>query len=165
MAVGSLLFRPLCSVARARGAALLDAAGVELAADDSVLHADILHAATAKYHHRVLLEVVPLARDVGSHFHPVREAHTGDLADSGVRLPRRLGGHLGTDAALEGRGIERRPIRERIKSARQRRHFCLRCFIFTPSFGELVDGCHLRKPANAGHLHYIETPREMQITK
>jgi len=105
-----ILLWALRAVARARGAALLDAAGVELAADNRVLHTDVLHAATAQHHHRVLLEVVPLARDIGSDFHTIREPDAGDLADGGVRLSRRFSGHLGADAALKRRRIKRWPI-------------------------------------------------------
>ena len=51
-----------------------------------------------------------LAGNIGRHFHAVRKPHAGDFADGGVRLPGSLRGHLGADAALIGRGIERWPI-------------------------------------------------------
>ena len=66
-----ILLRALITVTRARSATLLETAGVQLAADDGVLDADILHSATAKHHDRVFLQIVPLARDVGCHFHAV----------------------------------------------------------------------------------------------
>src|SRR6185503_18044285 len=66
------------------------------------------HAATAYQHHRVLLEVVPLARNVRRDLHTVGEPHARDLAERGVRLLRRRGVHARADtpllrALLEGR--------------------------------------------------------------
>src|SRR5262245_28152596 len=75
--------------------------GVEGAADDVVLdRRQVLHATAAHEHDRVLLQVVADPRDVGRHFHLVRQPHAGDLAERRVRL---LGGHrahLETDATL-----------------------------------------------------------------
>ena len=60
-----LLLLPLRAVLRAALIALLHAARVEGAADDVVAHArQILHAAAADQHDRVLLQVVSLAGDV-----------------------------------------------------------------------------------------------------
>src|SRR3954465_12604013 len=48
--------------------AVPDALGVQRAADDLVAHArQVLHAAATHEHHRVLLQVVADARDVGGH--------------------------------------------------------------------------------------------------
>lgn len=88
---------------------------------------------------------MPLARDVGGNFHAVREADAGDLTDSGVRLSRRLRGHLGADAALEGRRIKSRTILERIKTAGQSRHARLGRFALAASLRKLIDGRHLEK--------------------
>ena len=60
-----------------------------------------------------------LARNVGGHFHAVRETHTGDLSDGGVRFSRRFGRNFRTDAALEGRRVEGRAILEHVKTPRQ----------------------------------------------
>src|SRR3954467_10919315 len=85
--------------------AVADAGGVERPADDLVAHArKVLDAATAHEHDGVLLEVVPLARDVGGDFHLVRQAHTADLAQSRVRLLGRGRVHTGAHPALLGRG-------------------------------------------------------------
>src|SRR5215468_7724295 len=60
-----LLLRPLGAVLGPALAAVLDALGVERAADDVVAHAgQVLDAAAADHHHRVLLQIVALARDV-----------------------------------------------------------------------------------------------------
>src|SRR5687767_7272451 len=86
------LFRTLRAVLGTALLAVLDALGVEHAAQDVVAHArQILHAATADHHHRVLLEVMSLARDVTNHFEAVGEADLGDLAERRVRLLRRRG--------------------------------------------------------------------------
>src|SRR6267143_44921 len=73
------------------------AGGVERAADDMVPDArQVLHATAADHHDRVLLEVVPDARDVGRHLHAVRQPHARHLAQGGVRLLR--GGRVDADA-------------------------------------------------------------------
>src|SRR5436190_762602 len=80
----------LDAVLRAGLLAIGDAGGVERAAHHLVADAwQVLHATAAHEHDRVLLEVVPLARDVDRDLHPVREAHARDLAESRVRLLRR----------------------------------------------------------------------------
>src|SRR3954462_9097909 len=59
--------------------AVADALGVQRATDDLVAHAgEVLHATAADEHHRVLLQVVTHARDVGGHLDAAREADTGD---------------------------------------------------------------------------------------
>src|SRR6516165_11913290 len=59
------LLRPLCAVLRPALLAVLHALRVEHAAQDVVAHAgQILHAAAADHDHRVLLQVMALARDV-----------------------------------------------------------------------------------------------------
>ena len=95
-------FGALRAVARAGILAFVDACGVELAAHNRVLHADVLDAPTAQEDDRVLLEVVPLAGDVGSDLHAIGEPDASNLADGGVRLAGGLGGHLGAHPALEG---------------------------------------------------------------
>src|SRR3712207_5962169 len=67
--------------------AVADTLGVERAANDLVTHAgEVLHAATAHEHHRVLLQVVADARDVGGHLDATGEADASDLAQRRVRL-------------------------------------------------------------------------------
>src|ERR671926_237995 len=70
--------------------AVADTLGVQRAADDLVAHAgEVLHAAAAHEHHRVLLQVVAHARDVGGHLDATRQADPSDLAQRRVRLLRR----------------------------------------------------------------------------
>ena len=49
----------------------------------------ILYPATPNQHDRVLLQVVPLSRDVGRNLHPIGQPYAGDLAECGVRFLRR----------------------------------------------------------------------------
>src|SRR6187549_1990947 len=90
----------LDAVAGARLLAVGDAGGVERAAHDLVADArQVLDATTPDQDHRVLLQVVPLARDVGGDLHAVGQAHTRDLAQGRVRLLRGHRGDAGADAA------------------------------------------------------------------
>src|SRR4051794_8776925 len=88
---GMRLLLPLHAIAAASLLAVLHAARVERAADDLVAHAgEVLHSATADENDRVLLEVVAFTGDVGGDFHAARETDASHLAQSGVRLLRRL---------------------------------------------------------------------------
>src|SRR5512147_1411357 len=79
--------RLLRAVLRARLLAVLDARGVEAAAHHVVTHArQVLHAAAADQHHRVLLQVVAFAADVADHLEAVGETDLRDLPQRGVRL-------------------------------------------------------------------------------
>src|ERR1700744_3379379 len=95
------LLRTLGAVERAALLAILDALGIQHAADDVIAHArQVLHAAAADQDHRVLLQIVTFARNVGQRFEAVGQAHLGDLAQRGVRLLRRRGVDAGADGAL-----------------------------------------------------------------
>ncbi len=115
-----LCFRLLIPVSRSRLAAFFDARRIQDSADDVIPHADqVFDAAAAEHHHRVLLDVVPFARNVCRDFHAVRETHAGDLAESGVRLFRSRCRNFRADSALERRRIVDRAILKHIESARQ----------------------------------------------
>src|SRR4051812_1325877 len=91
----------LHAVLRAGLLAVRDAGGVERPADDLVADArEVLDAAPADEHHGVLLEVVPLPRDVHRDLHLVGQAHARHLPQGGVRLLRRRGVHTGAYPAL-----------------------------------------------------------------
>src|SRR5207253_6178336 len=80
---GEALGTPLRAVLGAPLAPVADAGRVEPAADHLVAVArQVLDPASADEDDRVLLQVVPLARDVGADFHAVRQPHTGNLAQS-----------------------------------------------------------------------------------
>src|SRR5918911_1782652 len=75
----------LRAVAAASLLAVADALGVQRAADDLVAHAgQVLHTTAAHEHHRVLLQVVADARDVGRHLDAAGEADGGDLGQRRV---------------------------------------------------------------------------------
>src|SRR5512145_1352067 len=102
------LARALGAVLRAALLAPLDADRVEGAAHDVVAHAgEILHASAADEDHRVLLEVVPDARDVARHLEAVGEPDARDLAERGVRLLRGRRVDARAHAALLRRLLER----------------------------------------------------------
>ena len=68
---------------------LAHAGGVERPAHDVVLHrGQVLDATATDQDHRVLLEVVPDAGDVGGDLHLVRQADAGDLPKGRVRVRR-----------------------------------------------------------------------------
>src|SRR5262245_43518596 len=78
---GNGLLRTFGAVLRAAAVPGRHPGGVERAAHDVVADTrQVLHAAAADQHDGVLLEVVPLARDVGVHLTAVGEAHARDLA-------------------------------------------------------------------------------------
>src|SRR4051812_14989133 len=76
------LFRFLRAVLRARLLAVLDALGVERAADDGVANAgQVLHAAAVDEHDRVFLQVVAFAGNVADDFLTGGQTDLGDLAE------------------------------------------------------------------------------------
>src|SRR5437868_15395606 len=108
------LATPLRAVLGAALAPVADAGGVEPPADHLVAVArQVLDAAAADEHDRVLLQVVPLARNVGADLHAVRQPHAGNLAQRRVRLLRRLRHDARAytpllRSAAEGRGLDLR---------------------------------------------------------
>src|SRR5512137_2647273 len=122
--------RALRAVLRTALLAVLDALRVEGAAHDVVAHArQVLHAAAADQHHRVLLQVVALAADVRDDLEAVGQAHLGHLAKGRVRLLRRGGVHTRADAPL-------------LRAVLQRRALALDGFDLARLAHELVDGRH-----------------------
>src|SRR5262245_49084295 len=100
--------RPFGPVLRAALPTILHSDRVERAADDVVANSrQVLHAATADEHDRVLLQVVTDARDVGDDLDAVREPDLRDLTQRGVRLLRRGRVDARADAALLRRAVER----------------------------------------------------------
>src|SRR5262249_19741250 len=101
------------------GAGLLavgDARGIERGADDLVAEArQVLDAAATNQDDRVLLEVVPLAGNVGADLHLVRQAHARDLPKRRVRLLRRRRVDARADAPLLRRAAERRRLHLRLR--------------------------------------------------
>src|SRR5690606_6968712 len=108
------LLRPLGAVFGTALLAVLDALGVEDAAQDVVAHArQILDAAAADHHHRVLLQIVALTGNVTDDLETVGEAHLRDLAKGRVRL-------------LRGRRVDTRADTALLRALLQSRHLLAR---------------------------------------
>src|SRR5277367_2116482 len=85
-----MLFWALGAIERTALLAILDTLGVEHAAENVIAHAgQVLDAAAADQHHRLLLEVMPLARNVAHRLDAGRQTNLGHLAERRVRLLRR----------------------------------------------------------------------------
>src|SRR5439155_6826405 len=87
----------------------LHAAGIQRPAHDVVAHPrQVLDAAAADEHDRVLLQIVPLAGDVAGHLDPVREPDARYLAERRIRLLGRGRVHARAHPALLRARLERR---------------------------------------------------------
>src|SRR3990172_1441654 len=87
----TLRLRPLAPILGASLAPTIHPSRIERAADDMVADAgQVFHAAAAHEHDRVLLQRVPLARDVSRDLDPVRQPHAGHLAQPPIASK---GGH------------------------------------------------------------------------
>src|SRR5438309_2648108 len=85
---------------------------VQGAADDVVAHArEVLHPTSTDQDHRVLLQVVPDAGNVGGDLDLAGQPHARDLSQRGVGLLRSGGVDAHADAAPLGRALQRRGLR------------------------------------------------------
>jgi len=92
--------RPLDTVLGTTASTLLDALAIKRPAHNMIAHAgQILYATTANEHYAMLLQIMPLVRNVGNHFHARRETHFRDLANGGVRFLGRASGYLHTNTS------------------------------------------------------------------
>lgn len=108
----------------------VDTGAVERATNDVVADPrQILHTPPTDEDDRVLLEVVPLARDVGGHFHLVRQPDASHLSVRRIRLFRIYDVDADADAALLRAPLERGGLR-------------LSMLLFPSATYELVDGRH-----------------------
>src|SRR5262249_44384846 len=124
-------FRTLGAILRTALLTVLDALGIQHAAEDVVAHAgQVLDAAAADHHHRVLLQVMALAGDVADHLEAVGQAHLRDLAKRRVRL-------------LRGRGVDARAHAALLRRLLQRRHLLARLLHFARLCDQLVDRRHV----------------------
>src|SRR5688572_3226721 len=128
--MGLSLLRSLGPVLGAALVALGDADGVQRSTDDVIANTrKVLHTASANEHDRVLLEVVPDARDIGRDFDAVGETDTRDLAERGVRL-------------LGGRRVNARANAALLRARLQCRRLRLVLDGVTASGNKLVDRWH-----------------------
>src|SRR5690606_33071500 len=109
---------------------ILHALEIQRATDDVVAHArQVLHAAAADQHDRVLLQVVALAADVADDLEAIGEADLRHLTKRRVRLLRGSGVHTGADPAT-------------LRAVLQRRTLALDHGRLAAMSHELVDGRH-----------------------
>src|SRR5437868_7251366 len=124
-------FRTLRAILRTALLAVLDALGIEDAAEDVVAHAgQILDAAAADHDHRVLLKVMAFTRNIADHLEAIGQAHLGDLAKRGIRL-------------LRSRGVDPRAHAALLRRLLQRRHLLARLLYFARLCDQLVDRRHV----------------------
>src|SRR6516164_4512578 len=106
------LLRSLRSVLRASLHTIGDAHGIQRSANHVIAHTrQILHAASADQHNRVLLQVVTDSGDIRRDFNAIRQPYTRNLPQRRVRLLRGLRVDAGTDAALLRTSLQRRARR------------------------------------------------------
>src|ERR1019366_5426924 len=123
-----LSLRPLGSVLGATLLAVGDAYGIQRAAHHVIADTrQILHTATAYQHNRVLLQIVADTVNVGRDFNAVGQPHAPDLAQSGIRLLRRLGVHPSADAALLRAGLQSRTCRLVLRRGSTLAHQLIKC--------------------------------------
>src|SRR5690348_14150567 len=124
-------FRTLGAILRTALLAVLDALGIQHAAENVVAHAgQVLDAAAADHDHRVLLQVMALTRDVTDHLEAIGQAHLGDLAKRRVRL-------------LRGRGVDARANAALLRRLLQCGHLLARLLYDARTCDQLVDRRHL----------------------
>jgi len=93
--------RSLCPILGSALLSSLHPGGVKGPAHYVIAHAwQVLHTPAAHKHNIMLLKVMSLAGNIGSHLNPIREAHPGDLSQRRIRLLRRSCPHLGTHPSL-----------------------------------------------------------------
>src|SRR5216110_33527 len=127
-------FRTLRAILRTALLAVLDALGIEDAAEDVIAHAgQILDAAAADHDHRVLLKVMAFTRNIADHLEAIGQAHLGDLAKRGIRL-------------LRGRGVDPRAHAALLRRLLQRRHLLARLLYNSRTCDQLVDRLHVSLP-------------------
>src|SRR5471030_1369421 len=124
-------FRTLRAVLRTALLTVLDALGIEDAAENMVAHArQILDAAAADHDHGVFLKVMAFTGNVADDFEAIGQAHLGDLAERRVRL-------------LRGRGVDARANAALLRRLLQRRHLLARLLYDARTCDQLVDRRHV----------------------
>ena len=111
-----------------------------------VAHArKILNPAASYNHHRMLLQIVPFARDVGCYLHAVGETDPRDFAKRRVRLFGRHGFNAHAHSALERRRKKSGTVFPDVKTALKRGRFGLVCGQLSAFSQKLVNRGHEQK--------------------
>src|SRR5947199_3344735 len=138
----SRLFGTLRAVLGTALLAVLDALGIEDAAENVVAHArQILDAAAADHDHGMFLKVVALTRNVTDDLEAICQAHLGHFTKRRVRL-------------LRGRGVDARADAALLRRLLQRRHLLARLLYYARTCDQLVDRRH-RSPLLARSRHRL----------
>src|SRR6266704_119224 len=137
-------FRTLRAVLRTALLTVLDALGIEDAAENVVTHAgQILDAAAADHDHGMFLQVMAFTRNIADHLEAIGQAYLCDLAKRRVRL-------------LRGRGVDARANAALLRRLLQRRHLLARLLYDARTCDQLVDRRHVG-------LHLLTFARKPRI--
>src|SRR5262249_30816454 len=94
-AAGHATFRAFRSIFGTTSPASIYSQRVQRSAHDVITHARQTFPASASHEHDgVLLQIMPLARNIGNHFLAIRQSHLCHFAQRRVRLLRRARHHL-----------------------------------------------------------------------
>src|SRR6202035_412785 len=139
-------FRTLRAVLRTALLTVLDALGIEDAAENVVAHTgQILDATAADHDHRVFLKVMALTRNVADDLEAIGQAHLCDLTKRRVGL-------------LRGRGVDARANAALLRRLLQRRHLLARLLHNARTCDQLVDRRHVS-------LHPLVRARPKRLRK
>ncbi len=144
-----------------------DAFGIFRSANNVVAHTrQIAHPAASNQDHRVFLQVVPLARDVSGYFDVIGKAHASHFAKRRIRLLRRHGTDLQTNASLLRRAFLEfaSSARERITNLAQRRSLRLLARPLSRFSYQLIEGrqCDLQM-SNGRSTSIIQLTRRREL--
>src|SRR5436190_5168610 len=120
--------RPLHPVLRPAHPALLDPSRVQRPTYYMVPHTrQILHTTAPHQHDRMLLQIVPLVRDISDHLVTVCQTHFRHLPHRGIRLLRRARHHLEANPTTKRRPLQRRRLRLRSQPVATLTHQLINC--------------------------------------
>src|SRR4051794_16766753 len=123
-------FGPLCAVLRSALLPVRDTRGIQRATDHVIADArKVLYTTTTNQHNRMLLKVMPNARDISSDFDSVGQTHTSNLPQRRIRLLRGGSVHASADTTL-------------LRAALQRRAGRFPCWRFAPFTHKLIECRH-----------------------
>lgn len=110
---------------------ILDADCIECATDDMVSNSwQVFHPSPPNEDDGVFLEVMPDSRNIGSHFDPIGQSHTGNFSKGRIGFLGSVGIDSNTDASFLGR-----PYKSRSRSLA----FCLT----SSNSNQLINRWHL----------------------
>ncbi len=139
------LFRFLRPVNGTGLLSILHALRVENATDDMVADArEVFHAAAMHQHHRVFLQIMAFAANIGRDFGAIGQTNASHLAESRIRFLGRSGGDFHAHAALLGIAVGHGDFTrvEGVESVLQGRRLAFDLLVFPRFSDELVNSGH-----------------------